>query len=79
MSNQFAGNSGISELSLVSRARQFSCYIVMVGRILSADLFDPKFAAIIRNKDDLKIPLELETIPTPKEFADAIGMWNIII
>lgn len=28
---------------------------------------------IVQNKDDIKIPLELETIPTPKEFADAIS------
>jgi len=27
---------------------------------------------IIQNKDDLKVPLILENIPTPKEFADAI-------
>merc|ERR1712039_144456 len=29
-------------------------------------------AAILRNKDELKIPLDLSTIPTPKEFKDAI-------
>lgn len=45
----------------------------MVGRIASEDLFDPKAAIIVRNKDELTIPLELETLPTPKEFADAIG------
>jgi len=44
----------------------------MVGRIVAADIFDPKCALIIRNKDDLQIPLVLETIPTPKEFKDAI-------
>lgn len=46
---------------------------MVVGRILSADLFDPKHAIIIQNKDDLKIPLLLETVPTPKEFKDAIA------
>merc|ERR1712137_886985 len=44
----------------------------MVGRILSNDLFDPKAAIIIQNKDDLNIPLMMEAIPTPKEFQDAI-------
>lgn len=58
---------------MTSRSRQFSCFILLVGRIISADIFDPKSAIIIQNKDELKIPLELETIPTPKEFADAIG------
>mmetsp|Transcript_17638 Transcript_17638/g.24770 ORF Transcript_17638/g.24770 Transcript_17638/m.24770 type:complete len:576 (+) Transcript_17638:74-1801(+) len=59
-------------LSLLARARQFSCFILMVGTIPSANTFEPKHAIIIRNKDDLKIPLLLETIPTPKEFKDAI-------
>ena len=44
-----------------------------MGRIASADLFEPKFGIIIQNKDDLKIPLLLETIPTPKQFKDAIA------
>lgn len=50
----------------------------MVGRIAADDLFDPKAAIIIRNKDELKIPLLLETLPTPKEFADAIGTPSIL-
>jgi len=67
-SNQAAGS-----LSLVSRTRQFSGFIVLVGRISSAHTFDPKYAAIVQNKDELKIPLDLSTIPTPKEFKDAIS------
>merc|ERR1719146_502361 len=46
--------------------------IVLVGRIASANSFDPVYAAIVQNKDELKIPLDLSTIPTPKEFKDAI-------
>eukprot|EP00971_Amphidinium_carterae_P225034 4463973-Amphidinium_carterae.1 len=46
--------------------------IVLVGRIASATSFDPKYAAIVQNKDELRIPLDVSTIPTPKEFADAI-------
>lgn len=61
-----------SQFNLVARARQFSSYIVMLGRILTADLFEPKYAMIIQNKDDLTIPLIMEQIPTPKEFRDAI-------
>merc|ERR1719491_1234203 len=71
LSHKFSGESGAS-LSLVSRARQFSSFIVLVGRISSANTFDPKYAAIVQNKDELKIPLDLSTIPTPKEFKDAI-------
>ena len=43
----------------------------MVGTISSATSFEPKYAAIVQNKDELTIPLELSTIPTPKEFKDA--------
>lgn len=71
LSHQFSGQSGAA-LSLVSRARQFSSFIVLVGRIASANSFEPKFAAIVQNKDELSIPLEVSTIPTPKEFKDAI-------
>merc|ERR1719502_658220 len=71
LSHKFSGQAG-ARLSLVSRTRQFSSMIVLVGRIVSASVFDPKYAAIVQNKDELKIPLELSTIPTPKEFKDAI-------
>lgn len=71
VSHQFSGASG-TKLKLVSRARQFSSMLVLVGRIASATTFDPKYAAIVQNKDELTIPLELSTIPTPKEFKDAI-------
>ena len=71
LSHQFSGQSG-SELSLVARARQFSSMLVLIGRVSSATSFDPKYAAIIQNKDELTIPLSLSTIPSPKEFKDAI-------
>src|SRR3990167_7561100 len=60
--HEFSGQSG-SSLNLVARARQFSSFIVLVGRIISANKFEPKYAIIIQNKDDLKIPLDLEQIP----------------
>lgn len=71
VNHQFGGNTG-STVSLVARARQFSSFILLVGRIASATVFEPKGAIIIQNKDELKIPLMMETIPTPKEFRDAI-------
>mmetsp|Transcript_7931 Transcript_7931/g.11977 ORF Transcript_7931/g.11977 Transcript_7931/m.11977 type:complete len:945 (-) Transcript_7931:62-2896(-) len=70
MSHSFSGST--ESLTLTTRARQFSCFILLVGRIAGANLFDPKHALIIQNKDDLKLPLLLETIPTAKEFKDAI-------
>lgn len=71
VSHQFSGASSLS-LELVARARQFSSFILLVGRIASADVFEPRFGVIVQNKDLLSIPLMLEQIPTPKEFRDAI-------
>lgn len=71
ISHEFSGQSGLA-LSLVARARQFSSFILLVGRIASADVFEPVHAVIVQNKDLLKIPLMLEQLPTPKEFRDAI-------
>eukprot|EP01034_Spumella_vulgaris_P044019 gene44019-54704_t len=60
------------QLSLVAQARQFSSFIVLVGRIASATLFEFKYGFVVQNKDEVTIPLLLEQIPTPKEFRDAI-------
>ena len=71
ISHQFSGQPAPA-LSLVARARQFSSFILLVGRISSADTFEPRHGIIVQNKDLVKIPLLLEQIPTPKEFRDAI-------
>jgi hypothetical protein len=60
------------QLQLQATARQFSSYILLVGRIAASDVFEPTAAVIIKDKDDLKIPLLLETMPTPKAFRDTI-------
>jgi hypothetical protein len=72
LQHQFS-TSITNDLTLVARARQFSSMIVMVGAISSATSFAPKYAAIVKNQDELSIPLSLSTIPTPKEFKDAIA------
>mmetsp|Transcript_30055 Transcript_30055/g.58984 ORF Transcript_30055/g.58984 Transcript_30055/m.58984 type:complete len:1069 (-) Transcript_30055:264-3470(-) len=64
---------GRGQLSLVARARQFSSFLVLAGRVTSATTFDPMCAVIVQNRDELTIPLEASTIPTPKEFKDAIA------
>ena len=61
-----------SRITLKAQARQFSSFIVLIGRISSADSFDPKYGMIVQNKDELSIPLDLEAIPSAKEFKDAI-------
>ena len=63
--HKFSGEK-TSTLDLSAQARQFSSFIVMVGTLPGRDAFQPQYAAILTNKDDLTIPLELSTIPTPK-------------
>lgn len=67
----FSSNATKS-LQLHARARQFSCFILVIGNLISSDTFNPKEAIIIKNKDDLLIPLLLEQLPTAKAFRDAI-------
>ncbi len=71
LAHRFADESGLAS-SLVARARQFSSFILLVGRIASADVFEPKFGVVLQNKDVVKIPLLFEEVPTPKQFRDAI-------
>ena len=59
-------------LSLVARARQFSSFLLMVGKMGSCDSFEPAAAIILANKDELTIPLLLDQLPTPAAFRDAI-------
>ena len=66
-------DSGVEALSLRAQTRQFSSYILCVGRIASNQLFEPTYATMIQNKDDLEVPLELEPIPAAKAFKDAIA------
>lgn len=61
-----------AKFNLVARARQFSSFLLLVGNILSENEFSPKHAIIVQNKDEVVIPILLQTIPTPKAFKDAI-------
>jgi len=58
--------------TLSANARQFSCFLLLLGRIGPDNTFEPKYSVLLQNKDDLKIPVLLDTLPTPKEFKDAI-------
>lgn len=60
-------------LTLTASARQFSSYILMVGRVSSSNSFEPSYAMIVKNKDDVSIPIDLEVIPSLREFNNAIS------
>lgn len=68
--HQFADETGVS-VRLNARARQFCSFLVLVGRITGPEQFDPQFGMVVQNKDDLTIPLDLETIPSAGEFKAA--------
>ena len=72
MATQFGSRSD-QNLRLKARAKQFSCYMLLLGKIESADTFAPSSAIIVQNKDDLSIPLLLEQLPSAREFRDAIN------
>ena len=72
LAQSFSDSSSAPQLRMVATARQFSSYIVLLGSISSATTFEPKFAVMLQNKDELTIPLLLETIPNAKQFRDSI-------
>ncbi|KAI8584929.1 hypothetical protein BDZ88DRAFT_456456 [Geranomyces variabilis] len=69
--HQFS-DSGTLTLWLKARTRQFGSFILMAGQISTLSDFEPHAAIIIRNKDDLQIPLSLEQIATSQEFDTAV-------
>mmetsp|Transcript_232 Transcript_232/g.438 ORF Transcript_232/g.438 Transcript_232/m.438 type:complete len:862 (-) Transcript_232:69-2654(-) len=64
--HQFSDSTSIN-LNLTARARQFSCFILMLGRITGPNEFEPSHAILIQNKDDLVIPLIMEQVPAPAD------------
>jgi hypothetical protein len=68
-----AGGGGGGQLTLIAQTRQYCNYILLLGRMTSGQTFDPKYGVILQNKDSIEIPLDLETIPSLKEFNDLIA------
>lgn len=74
MQHKFKSRTRPSSYQLVGRARQFSSFILMVGTIVGPDnTFEPRDAIIVQNKDQVIIPLVTNTLPSVKEFKDAIA------
>jgi len=71
--HRFGAYSEQQSLTLSVRARQFSCFMLFIGRLGPNNTFQPQHAMIVRNKDELTIPLMLETLPSAAEFRDAIA------
>src|SRR5690606_6775237 len=45
-------------VKLSARARQYSGFLVLIGRIASSSLFEPKYGMIVQNQDEWEIPLK---------------------
>jgi len=71
LGHRFASQLG-DGLRLTASARAFASYIVLVGRITGPTTFAPAWGAIIKDRDELSIPLALSQLPSPAAFADAI-------
>lgn len=71
LDTQFAGEQPVEHF-ISARARQFSCFLLLVGNISGPDEFTPKDAIILQNKDEVLIPLLTAALPSAKEFRDAI-------
>lgn len=76
VAHQF-GPGAHDQLQLCVRARQFSCYILLMGRLLGPTLFSPDFALLVMNKDDVEIALQAVTIPSAQEFAEAVESLSV--
>jgi hypothetical protein len=70
--HHFPSPSAPPALSLRASSRQFSSFILCVGKLSSATSFDPVAAIIVKDKDELTIPLAVAELPTPQAFKDAI-------
>eukprot|EP01036_Dinobryon_divergens_P030974 gene30974-40302_t len=73
LAQSFSDSPPSAKVRIVATARQFSSFIVLLGSISSATTFEPKFACLLQNKDELAIPLALHSIPNAQQFRDAIG------
>jgi hypothetical protein len=71
--NHRFGNTPSGSIRLNARARQFSSFVLLVGTMTNQNHMQPMDAIILRNKDEIHIPLLLNEIPTATEFKDAIG------
>lgn len=60
VAHSFSGSSD-GQPRLVAKARQFSSFMLIAGKISGPDTFAPEHAIILQNKDELTIPLLVST------------------
>merc|ERR1712000_585899 len=61
---------------VVARARQFSMFVLMLGKLAAGDEFQPSHAILVQNKDEILIPLKTNTIASAQQFREAINSMS---
>ena len=69
LGHQFSDTT-FPKLTLVTRARQFSSYLILIGQVTGLRSFEPAHGFIVSNKDELQIPLILESLSAPQISAE---------
>jgi hypothetical protein len=71
--HQFDADETGGSLCVTARARQFSSFVLMVGKLAAGDEFAPSHAILVQNKDEIVIPLTTTTIASAKQVFVAIS------
>tara|TARA_R110002050_G_scaffold120711_3_gene238842 strand:+ start:3279 stop:3497 length:219 start_codon:yes stop_codon:yes gene_type:complete len=66
--HQFETENDAERAYIIAQAHAYSSFMILLGTIGGPDLFVPKHALILKNKQEVRIPLLMEALPTAKEF-----------
>lgn len=59
-----------------ARARKFSRFLLLLGRVTSGNTFSPISALIVQDGESVNVPLDLETIPSGGDFRRAVATMS---
>ena len=66
-------DNGSQELEINARAQQFSSFLLVIGVMGGSNVFLPKHAIVLQDKDEVIIRLIANVLPSAKAFKDAIA------
>ena len=72
MPSNFCSRRTSAPQMLKARAKNLSCFMLLLGRVGANQTIEPECALVLSNKDEVRLPLSLEQLPSPKAFRDAI-------
>jgi len=65
--------NGSQDLEIDARAQQFSSFLLIIGVMGGSNVFLPKHAIVLQDKDEVIIRLITNVLPSAKAFKDAIA------